>query len=1151
MHSFFRLLTLTITVVIQAINATPEEGNSTDKELPLLIKHNSSFAMYVALINDKSYIISRKYPDQKYLQANYFVEYVVRPREELPDPLNGTDRYDGHPVFVVIGEYGVYIKKIERRWLDIPKDEQREGGEMKAILELEPGGGPKIVSSNMNSNETILTIAYSDLTFQILEFQKDPNSTVYGYKLKELHKLDLTYTKPLPIDEDKAQVRSIGAIPYSDHLIISPNRFELLKINRRTGERKSMIALLDSTRHIVCPVATYKHKDNPHSPKRIQRPWISDFNYKIGTEPRCVLTGHDSPTNVVIDWTNMKPISFWDMGLMGGYPHDEDNIVHSMTFFGGIPSASMYVFTTRKAEEFLYMVSTIYTTRHLHRYFDFQKAGSKVVNWVNGTLYIAVYIKDSTVTFPSGSQLAFIKILGSFPIRAYNEPIVNLNGRDIKNYQQAKIFLQMGAEDENENQFGLEDLDEYYLGYYILSNNLEVGATAMPWGPCGGYRANTVDAFKNPLGKFRFNYARHRLCDECPRTLKVVNKFHQAKQVNKTTINCRVEKCKKKGKDPASTILTFSEEARFVKVGLLAQLESNKLRHDPCADRYTLDEDEKGYANDNGCPPSFNRDPNGICRQCHTGDVSYSSSCMIFANPRLVKEDYSFDLQNYTSDKFVQNYPFKGHKSITIEHNEIGKPDSIHNISYQSLYFRARVFNFFVKVGAEFNSLATAWQFQKLPGSELCYKIVLFQKNEEGYKVQPTRDYRLRPMEDYPWFDVSQQKEKYPQGALRRNICIKSCPVGYYYDFESISCRKCGVGCAECHRREFCDVCMPGYSLVKDTKFRSLGLEVKVNTCVVGCQEGFYSKRFSGECLECPKGCELCRDRSSEELAMLTETEKGKLGSLGFCLICTKKTIKNKSMIADISGKCVEKCSGEGVVTINKTSNLFKESPEFEYRVCERCLVSNCTSCPPTDLKRCTACRSGFYLQQEEDESYTCVTFFEHKNFWLFLIIVLMFVVIGLIVTVFCITKMTLSIFSKLEKKKMLGTQKKRKMSVERLAVAGIDNFVVFNDERENPGKDGSPFERMRKSKSFRGIQSQLKLKTPAFTSPQKASHNIDTEHASEPEGGDELTESDLKIMKALEEGEVSVEEYGKLFFNFMKRMRSLEKKVEKSLGEK
>ena len=861
---------LVITFAVEAIKTTQKELNLSTKKPPLLISLNTSSLMVDALLKDKSYIISKKYPDQNYLQANYFVEYGLRPREELPDPVNGADRYDGYLVFVVIGEYGIYMKKLERRWLDIPTNEKKEGGEMKPVLEVGEDSRVKIIFSQMNSNETVLSIAYSNLTIQVLQFKYDSNSSSSGYELRELYQFNLRYRKPLPISEGDEQIRSIGGTPYSDYLIVSPNRFEIFKINRRSGERESKMALLDSTRLIVCPVATFKHKDNPHSPNRIQRPWISDHNHKIGTEKRCILTGHDSPTNVVVDWTNMKAVSYWDLGLMGGSPHDEDNIIHSMTFFGGIPSASLYVFTTRKPESFVYLVSTIYKARYLHRYLDFQHAGSKVVNWVNGTLFIGIYIKDSTDTFPSGSQLAFIKVFGSFPLRQFTGPISELSGKGIEVYQQAKIFLQMGAEDENENQLGLEDLDEYYLGYYILSNNLEVGASIMSWSHCKEFRAPNVDSLKKTETNLRFTYGRHRTCRECSKGFLPAEGFAQEKNTNKTIINCIVEKCSSNSENTKSTVLTIEEEVKFSTSGSQFLIQSDKFKMRRCVPRYTLDEDEKGFANDNGCPPGFNRDPFGLCRKCQTPSGEYSSNCLFFINYRLVKEDYSFNIQNFTVDKLDQAIPFKGHKSLMIELPEQLESTSDYRINYKSLYFWDRVSGIFIKLGTEKSSLAIVWQGQEESGSELCYKLSSTLKTEEGYKVQPARNYRLGPMEDYPWFDVSQQKKKYPGGALQSTICFKTCPVGYYYDFESISCRRCGIGCAECQRREFCKMCIPGYSMVKEPKFRPLSLDIQLNTCVVGCQEGFYLKRFDGECLECPKGCELCRDRSSEELAMLT-----------------------------------------------------------------------------------------------------------------------------------------------------------------------------------------------------------------------------------------------------------------------------------------
>ena len=233
-------------------------------------------------------------------------------------------------------------------------------------------------------------------------------------------------------------------------------------MQKRANKIEKKKAPLDSTRFIRCPVATFRHLANPHSPDRIHKKWVSDQNFNMGTETRCVLTGHLSPTKTVKDWTNMKTVAYWDLGLMEGSPKPKTNIIHSIAFFGGIPEPSMYVFTPSRADQFVYLFSTI-TNRQIHRYPDYQLSHPKVVNWVNGTLYVSIYVQEPTTTFTKSSQL-FLKIFGSTAYRAYSRLIKNMEDKDINNYAITRVFLEMGGGDELDKFDGLEDLDTLHLG---------------------------------------------------------------------------------------------------------------------------------------------------------------------------------------------------------------------------------------------------------------------------------------------------------------------------------------------------------------------------------------------------------------------------------------------------------------------------------------------------------------------------------------------------------------------------------------------------------------------------------------------------------------------------------------------------------------
>ena len=994
------------TIILSAVGII-QVVKSTDgsKKTPEPLYKMSSFQIHQSLSKEQEYIISKKYPNQRYIHSSYFIEYRKRPRVELPDPQRGNDRFDGYPVFVVFGEMGIYVKKIQTRWLYITMDESKVAELMVPLLELGIDSTVKIVSAQMNGNETIFSVGYSNHTIQILEFVEDPSSVTVGYKLIQSAMFDLKYERLPSDDEDQGQIRSIGATPYSDFLIFSPNRFELFKLNRRTGVLEKKRALLDSTRHVICPVATFKHKDNPHYWNRTKRSWISDHNRKIGTATRCMLTGHDTPTNVVIDWTNMKPISFWNFGLMGGYPTDEDNTVHSITFFGGIPSASMYVFTTRRPENFVYLVSTVYSTRELHKYYDYQRAGSKVVNWVNGTLYVAIYIRDSTPSFPAGNQLAFIKVFGALTYRPFTESIRYRDGKGIKTYNQAKIFLEMGSETEESDSWdGMEDLDEYYLGFYILGNSLEVEGSILPWSYCKGVQAHRVSSSSSHTSLSQFTYGRHRTCHECLDGMDKIN-VDLIKMTNKTTVNCVLKYCsntnngKRRFRHVSETLINPDEigERRI----------ENEFTTD--CDRYEVPELERHHANDNFCLPGFNRDPFGICRQCHSRVVAFPSNCLFFTPIATFREDYSLNLQNYTENKYNGQISFKGHRERVKISLKFSDGTKNLGLTHKNFYFHTDLIEGYTKLGATSRSTSTIWRDQRLPGSELCYRLSRKSNSVAGYSVQPAVGFVLKPMADYDWFDFRQQKLKFHQGPLNRMACIRTCKIGYYYDFESLSCRKCGIGCSQCRKFDECDLCTPGYSIVHLPKFRSLASHEVRGECIIGCQEGYYKKRFNGTCYECPRGCRFCRDRSILELEDLTPAERDKPETVGFCLICGGLGNEDGSMIADyLTGKCVQTCSGNGTVKVNKTTNMFRDQPKLKYDVCAFCEVEGCSLCLPDQLSGCLSCQSGLHLQQKENGRIACVKRDQLGNFSFLLISTTFLILIPLIfVFLFSVTMIT------------------------------------------------------------------------------------------------------------------------------------------------
>ena len=677
--------------------------------------------------------------------------------------------------------------------------------------------------------------------------------------------------------------------------------------------------------------------------------------------------------------------------------------------------------------------------------------------WVNGTLFVAIYIKDSTSTFPGGNQLAFIRILGTLPSRAYSAPIEDLNGKGITKYSLAKIFLKRGAEDENIPFRNYKtDLDEFYLGYYILSNTLQVEASILPWSFCLGFFANKVSILTKPTKDLRMLYGRNRVCTQCSPGLKFSNVSLILDSPKKNVINCRNDECfvtgtRIRGIQSAEEFPQLSEtpgEPYLI----------STYRQD-CYEHYTLKKEEKGFANGNGCSPGFNRDPFGICRACLPENnnayekTNKNSDCLLFATRMITIDDYTFNIQNYTAEKYDLKTPFKGYY---LEANKyINYIDDQEFMTYKNKYFRATGRTFSSVAGNNW-TLASIWRGQKLPGSELCYQISNSLASDSGYSVQPSKGFRLEPMEKYPWFEVAKQQQKFPIGALNSTVCVKSCPVGKYYDFGSLSCRSCSIGCAECHQAGKCDICIPGFSKVQKPKFRALDEELIVGECEPGCQKGFYRQRFNGTCKECPNNCKLCRDRSSKELKMLSEKDREELGGVGFCLICDRRKSDGFSMIADYTtGRCIEQCTGPGRMTLSKRTDRFGHRGEegeggFEYQVCEVCRSQGCKLCSEMNLNSCNKCDNGLYRQMRPNGNFECASFSQLSNLRSIIVIGVLSAFISMIFLAMIIAKIVSEAIHQYRKKHKSMVSKKN-----HLRLAGLMNGIE-DGEQDNKNFPGS-----------------------------------------------------------------------------------------------
>ena len=347
----------------------------------------------------------------------------------------------------------------------------------------------------------------------------------------------------------------------------------------------------------------------------------------------------------------------------------------------------------------------------------------------------------------------------------------------------------------------------------------------------------------------------------------------------------------------------------------------------------------KGFANDNGCKPSFNKNPFGICQHC----PSNRSDCLLFSEEFKVVDNYNYDLVNYKSSEMNE----------TLFSKDFYADEDLYPHNFSELFSSGAV--------RSNHDMDFAWEFQRRRVTTPCYAMRLDRKNEYNYLLDSKADYYLAKAKDYKQYDISQQAYDIYNGSLTELICLKDCDVGFFYEFESVTCRKCDMGCGICSKFDNCTKCIPGFNQIKgSTSHKDIQEDYPIGFCRPGCQPGFYPIRFNGTCRECPGECLRCRDKQSHE--MNKSREIGIKNDM-YCIQCREKNEKGEVQYSDLNtGECITKCEGFGTFPDEIKNNVTKQS----YRVCGTCFDEDCEECSKDPKEgACTKCRSGYALEAD------------------------------------------------------------------------------------------------------------------------------------------------------------------------------------------
>ena len=242
-----------------------------------------------------------------------------------------------------------------------------------------------------------------------------------------------------------------------------------------------------------------------------------------------------------------------------------------------------------------------------------------------------------------------------------------------------------------------------------------------------------------------------------------------------------------------------------------------------------------------------------------------------------------------------------------------------------------------------------------------CYFLTHARKKTPKYELNTVPGFFLAPIRDDPTQQSRKQRRVYgDETPLNAYYCKKVCPHGFYYDFNSLSCRRCHHGCAECSKFEECEICVPGFKKYTNKTFKTHTLEEGVipNQCHIGCQKGFYLEGFSGRCLECEENCEKCVDSRF----VFKEKFDRFLHSPSFCLKCVKPQTKSLHdlIVNTTTGHCQVECRGGGARRGNYS--IIKPVVQEYCYTCE----NGCRECETPKTEVCKICDHDYFLGDDK-----------------------------------------------------------------------------------------------------------------------------------------------------------------------------------------
>ena len=479
------------------------------------------------------------------------------------------------------------------------------------------------------------------------------------------------------------------------------------------------------------------------------------------------MTSSNSGINALIDWSTMTVVKYFSMKDRIEKVEDVgmNYKIRSICYFGGTPQGQLYPFVGSTVIKELHLFSGI--NRNMLGSIALQmRSYDAHINWINHTSYIYI-LQENMFGEPSYSFDSYVVNLGPysleraifsriltkfFNVKFHNSKLLSFDSDITKNEIYDEIY---------------DNLDTFYLFMYTSGNTINIAVPPLYWDVCNSQTLANVDR--------RMYYGRFRNCGETGYHLGFVTRPNTGLKNDEIFIQYKRAECDEEW--GVMHIKNTNNPADW-KYG--------------CKERYNLTEKETSLANDNGCHPGFNLDSSGICRQCNligysfTKVLFYPSDCLLWIHFEGVFDDtLTYSYYHYNQSMLNTKFYYKG-------------------FTGEEYYYR-RIFK--EKVDEEGKMISPIEDFSTFLGEVIirqsksmlllkrCYWLLNSTETTPRYQVEVLNGFEMEKISNDPTGQATSQIGLYGgESQLSSYYCSKVCSQGYYYDFDSISCRRCNYG---------------------------------------------------------------------------------------------------------------------------------------------------------------------------------------------------------------------------------------------------------------------------------------------------------------------------------------------------------------------